>query len=196
MARNTNPRSPLKWLRALSGWASAFGGALREQVSRAFTGSAASRVLRSRLQDTKASRRQKMPSLFLMYTEDTGRTGIRNIETALDRRFPGYTLEPKALGRYKGKSEASVIAHIVTRDGEAVRQAAAEICDLNDQESVLYVELLVASHEFVSGSNFEKTPGLRATSGSESAGRLHPHSGRRKRSSSLPRTLWKVERQQ
>jgi hypothetical protein len=159
MARKTNSRSPLKWPRALWRRASAFGRALGKQISRAFIPSAARRLLRSRPQDTKASRRQKRPSLFLLYTEDTGTTGIRNIEAALDRRFPGYTLEPKALGRYKGKSEASVIAHIVARDGEAVRQAAAEICDLNDQESVLYVELAVVRASFVPRSNFKKEHG-------------------------------------
>jgi hypothetical protein len=156
MARKTNSRSPLKWLRALSRQASAFGGALREQISRTFTGSAASRVLRSRPQDTRVSRRQKKPRLFLMYTENTGKAGIRNVQAALDRRFPGYTLEPNTLGRYKHTSENSVIAHILTHDRNAVRKAAAEICELNNQESVLSIELLVASAKFVTNSQFKK----------------------------------------
>ena len=178
MARKTNSRSPLKWLRALSRRASAFGGALREQISRTFTGTAASRVLRSRPEDNRVSRRQKKPRLFLLYTEDTGETGLRNIETSLDRRFPGYTLEPKALGRYKGTSEDSVIAHILTHDRSAVREAAAEICELNKQESVLCIELLVASAKFVTNSQFKKERRANAALRIESERRLHSQRSR------------------
>jgi hypothetical protein len=173
MARKTNSRSPLKWLRALSRRASAFGRSLREHISRTFTGSAASRVQCSRPQDTRVSLRQKKTRLFLLYTEDTGEIGLRNIKASLDRRFPGYTLEPKALGRYKGTSEDSVIAHILTHDRNAVRKAVAEICELNKQESVLCIELLVASAKFVTNSQFKKERRAKAAQRIESDRRLH-----------------------
>jgi hypothetical protein len=176
MAQNANSRSPLNWLRTLSHWASASGRALGEQVSQAFGWSARKRVLHGGPQVAGSSRPRKKPRLFLLYTEDTGETGLRNIKTSLDRRFPGYTLEPKALGRYKGTSEDSVIAHILTHDRSAVRKAAAEICELNKQESVLCIELLVASAKFVTNSQFKKERRAKAALRIESERRLHSRS--------------------
>jgi hypothetical protein len=87
--------------------------------------------------------------LYLLYTEHTGKTGLRNIQAALDPRFPGYTIDLKALGRYKGQSENSAIIHVLTHDRDAVRNAAAEICEKNKQQTVLCLELPVTFAEFV-----------------------------------------------
>jgi len=113
-----------------------------------------------------------------MYTQNTGNPGLRNIKTALDQHFTGYTLEPKAQGRYKSTSEASVIAHVLTHDRKAVRRAAAKICELNNQESVLCTELLVASAKFVTNSQFKKERRAKAAQRIESERRLHSQRSR------------------
>ena len=131
---NANSTSPLTQLKALGRCLSAVGRNLCNWVSRT-----ASSLLVSR----------KKNGLYLLYTEHTGKTGLRNIQAALDPRFPGYTIDLKALGRYEGQSENSVIIHILTHDKEAVRNAAAEICEKNKQKSVLSIELQVKFAEFV-----------------------------------------------
>lgn len=65
--------------------------------------------------------------MYLLYTEYSGKTGLRNIQTALDSRFPGYTIDLKALSRYEGHSENSAIIHVLTHDKDAVRNAAAHL---------------------------------------------------------------------
>jgi hypothetical protein len=129
---NANSKWPLARVKALARWA------LRSLNHWAFRG-------------TKSQLGERASRLFLIYTENTREGGLDNVKFALDRRFSGYTLEPKALGRYRGTSEDSVIVHVFTNDRNAVMTAAAEICDLNEQESVLCAELLVASAEFVPG---------------------------------------------
>jgi hypothetical protein len=144
---NANSTSPLTQLKALGRCVSAVGRNLCNWLSRT-----ASSLL--------ASRNRKTNGLYLLYTEHTGKTGLRNVKTALDQRFPGYTLDLKALGRYKRTSENSLIAHVLTHDRGAVRRAAAEICELNDQESVLCVELPVTWAEFVTRGSKPKKKSL------------------------------------
>lgn len=146
MARTTNSKWSLEGLKALGRCVSASGWNLCNWLWRT-----ASSLLLSRKKD----------GLYLLYTEDTGKTGLRNVKAALDQRFPGYTLDLKALGRYKRTSENSVIAHVLTHDRRAVRKAAAEICELNDQESVLCVELPVTWAKFVTRESKPKKKGLR-----------------------------------
>jgi len=131
---NANSTSPLTQLKALGRSVSAFGQNLCNWVSHIASSSLVSR---------------KKNGLFLMYTEHTGKTGLQNIQAALDPRFPGYTIELKARGRYEGQSENSVIIHLLTHDKEAVRNAAAEICEKNKQKTVLCIELPVTYAEFV-----------------------------------------------
>ena len=109
-----------------------------------------------RASEARRTRPRQKSRLFLMYTENTGEAGLRNIKSALDRKFAGYTLEQNALGRYKRESEKSVVAHVLTHDKNAVRSAAAEICAVNKQQSVLCVELPVVWKEFVSGPSLKK----------------------------------------
>jgi hypothetical protein len=131
---NTNSTSPLTQLKALGRSVSALGRNLCNWVSRK-----ASSLLVSR----------KKNGLYLLYTEHTGKTGLRNIQAALDPRFPGYTIDLKALGRYQGQSENSAIIHVLTHDKEAVKNAAAEICEKNEQKTVLCIELPMTFAEFV-----------------------------------------------
>jgi hypothetical protein len=131
---NANSTSPLTQLKALGRCVSALGRNLCNGVT-----CTASSLLAGR----------KKNGLYLLYTEDTGGTGLRNIQAALDPRFPGYTIELKALGRYEGQSENSVIIHVLTHDKDAVRNAAAEIGEKNKQKTVLCIELPVTYAEFV-----------------------------------------------
>jgi hypothetical protein len=134
MARIPNSKWPLEGLKALGRCASATGRDLGNWLSRT-----AASLFRSR----------KKNGLYLLYTEHAGKTGLRNIQAALDPRFPGYTIDLKALGRYKGQSENSAIIHVLTHDRDAVRNAAAEICEKNKQQTVLCLELPVTFAEFV-----------------------------------------------
>jgi len=131
---NANSTSPLTQLKALARPACAVGRHLRGWISRT-----ALSLLVSR----------KKNGLYLLYTEHTGKTGLRNIQAALDPRFPGYTIDLKARGRYEGQSENSVIIHLLTHDKDAVRNAAAEICEKNKQKTVLCIQLPVTYAEFV-----------------------------------------------
>jgi hypothetical protein len=131
---NANSTSPLTQLKALGRSVFALGRNLCNWVSRT-----ASSLLVSR----------KKNGLYLLYTEHTGKTGLRNIQAALDTRFPGYTIDLKAIGRYEGQSENSAIIHVLTHDKDAVRNAAAEICEKNKQQTVLCIELPEAFAEFV-----------------------------------------------
>jgi hypothetical protein len=134
MARIPNSKWPLEGLKALGRCASASGRELCNWLSRT-----ASSLLLSR----------KKNGLYLLYTEHTGKAGLRNIQAALDTRFPGYTIDLKALGRYEGQSENSAIIHVLTHDKDAVRNAAAEICEKNKQQSVLCIEVPVTFAELV-----------------------------------------------
>jgi hypothetical protein len=146
---NANSTSLLTQLKALGRCVSAVGRNLCNQVLRT-----ASSVMVSR----------KRNRLYFLYTEHTGKTGLRNIQAALDPRFLGYTIDLKALGRYEGQSENSAIIHVLTHDRDAVRNAAAEICEKNKQQTVLCIELPITLAEFVtakakSNSNRTKRPG-------------------------------------
>ena len=94
--------------------------------------------------------------LYRLYTELTNKVGISNIQAALDRRFPGYTISLGAFGRYDGTSEQSVVVDILTHDKRSVTEAAAAICIANEQESVLVVETPLLSAEFVMGTRVRK----------------------------------------
>lgn len=191
---NANSKWPLTRVKALARHGSAVLRSLKHWVSHATRWLFANNALPPDSGATKKRRSRQTSRLFLMYTENPGRAGLHNIKSALDSHFPGYTLEQNAFGRYKRNSEDSVVARVLTHDRNAIRGAAAEICERNNQESVLCVELLVASQEFISSSNSGKAPGGKPASQSASAGRLHHHLGRRKRSSSLPRTIRKVKK--
>jgi hypothetical protein len=138
---NTNSTSPLTQLKALGRSVAAFGQSLCNWVSRT---ASSSLVIR------------KKNGLFLLYTEHTGKTGLQNIQAALDPRFPGYTIDLKALGRYEGQSENSAIIHVLTHDKDAVRNAAAEICEKNKQKTVLCIEVPVTFAEFVTAKHQSK----------------------------------------
>jgi hypothetical protein len=131
---NANSTSPLTQVKALGRSVSALGQNLCNWVSHTASSSLVSR---------------KKNGLFLLYTEHTGETGLQNIQAALDPRFPGYTIDLKALGRYEGESENSAIIHVLTHDKDAVRNAAAEICEKNKQQTVLCIEVPVTFAEFV-----------------------------------------------
>jgi hypothetical protein len=161
---NANSTSPLTQLKALGRYVSAVGRNLCNRVLRT-----ASSLMVSR----------KKNSLYLLYTEHTGKNGLRNIQAALDPRFSGYTIDLKALGRYEGQSENSTIIHLLTRDKEAVRNAAAEICEKNKQQTVLCIELPTTFAEFVSAKPENKR------------GRVKRAGTTRSRRTRLARTNWK-----
>ena len=77
--------------------------------------------------------------MITIHTEDVNRDGIIAI---LDRYFDAYTLIP-AIGRWKGKAEASLIIQIAdtgahsARATDVVIRIADEIKALNNQEAVL-----------------------------------------------------------
>jgi len=162
---NTNSTSPLTQLKALGRSVSALGRNLCNWVSHT-----ASSLLVSR----------KKNGLYLLYTEHTGKTGLRNIQAALDPRFPGYTIDLKALGRYQGQSENSAIIHVLTHDKEAVRNAAAEICEKNKQKTVLCIKLPVIFAEFVTAKPKIKRVRMRRA-GTTRSRRTHLARTRRKR---------------
>jgi hypothetical protein len=94
--------------------------------------------------------------LYRLYTELKNETGLRDIQAALDRRFPGYTISFRCCGRYQGTSEQSVVIDLLTHDERSVTEAAAEICSANVQECVLVIKLPVLSTEFVTATTLRE----------------------------------------
>lgn len=68
-----------------------------------------------------------------IYTEDTNRQGIIDI---LDASFDGYTIIP-SIGRWRGRSEASLVIEVSGVPFARVQSAALRIKEMNHQEAVM-----------------------------------------------------------
>ena len=80
--------------------------------------------------------------MIRLYTEDVNREGTLAI---LDARFDAYTVIP-AIGRWRGKSEATLIIELDGVGYFAANQVAQEIRKANNQEAIL---LTVESRESI-----------------------------------------------
>lgn len=82
---------------------------------------------------------------YQIMTEDKNRGAVLNI---LDAHFDGYTVV-YGEGRWKGKSEQSMVIIVLTDRPVSVQMAAEEIKLVNQQESVLVIEVSPSSVNFI-----------------------------------------------
>ena len=75
--------------------------------------------------------------LYQIRTEDKN---FNKIQELLNVAFDGYTIN-SCFGSWKRQLEASLVIEILTDDKELVYAVAEKIKELNDQESVLVIEL-------------------------------------------------------